>query len=75
VIEFPTTVGTIVGRWACDGPADLGAMQALQNGLSLEPHGRPAPLKGIPAPAAVPRQAGLLRADADLDAGLPAVRA
>ena len=75
VIEFPTTVGMIVGRWACDGPADLGAVQALQNGLSLEPHGRPAPLQGIPAPAAVPRRAGLLRADADLDAGLPAVRA
>src|SRR5436190_14745182 len=54
VIEFPTTVGTIVGRWACDGPADLAAVQALQNGLSLEPHGSPAPLSGIPAPAAVP---------------------
>ena len=23
VIEFPTTVATIVGRWACHGPADL----------------------------------------------------
>ena len=57
VIEFPTTVGTIVGRWACDGPADLAAVQALQNGLSLEPHGSPAPLRGIPAPAAV--RAGL----------------
>jgi hypothetical protein len=54
VIEFPTTAGTIVGRWACDGPADLGAVRALQNGLSLEPYGRPAPLQGIPAPAAVP---------------------
>ena len=54
VIEFPTTVGTIVGRWACDGQADLAAVRALQNGLSLEPHGSPAPLKGIPAPAAVP---------------------
>jgi hypothetical protein len=54
VIEFPTTVGTIVGRWACDGPADLAAVRALQNGLSLEPHGSPAPLKGIPAPAPVP---------------------
>jgi hypothetical protein len=53
-IEFPTTVGTIVGRWACDGQADLAAVRALQNGLSLEPHGSPAPLKGIPAPAAVP---------------------
>ena len=28
VIEFPTAVGTIVGRWACDGPADLAAVQA-----------------------------------------------
>ena len=54
VIEFPTTAGTIVGRWACDGEADLAAVRALQNGLSLEPHGSPAPLKGIPAPAAVP---------------------
>ena len=54
MIEFPTTVGTIVGRWACDGQADLAAVRALQNGLSLEPHGSPAPLKGIPAPAPVP---------------------
>ena len=54
MIEFPTTVGTIVGRWACDGEADLAAVRALQNGLSLEPHGSPAPLKGIPAPASVP---------------------
>jgi hypothetical protein len=54
VIEFPTTVGTIVGRWACDGPADLGAVRALQSGLSLESLGSPAPLKGIPEPAAVP---------------------
>jgi hypothetical protein len=54
VIEFPTTMGTIVGRWACDGQADLATVRALQNGLSLEPHGSPAPLKGIPAPAPVP---------------------
>ena len=54
VIGFPTTAGTIVGRWACDGQADLAAVRALQNGLSLEPHGSPAPLKGIPAPAPVP---------------------
>ena len=54
VIEFPTDVATIVGRWACDGPADLEAVRALQGGLSLEPYSTPAPLKGIPAPAAVP---------------------
>ena len=33
VIEFPTTTGTIVGRWACDGPADLPAVLALQPGF------------------------------------------
>ena len=33
VIEFPTTLGTIVGRWACDGQADLAAVRALQIGL------------------------------------------
>src|SRR5215469_14462999 len=39
VIEFPTTVGTIVGRWACDGPADLNAVRTLQGKLTLEPFG------------------------------------
>ena len=56
VIEFPTHVGTIVGRWACNGPADLDAVRVLQSGLSLEPSGTPAPLKGLPAPAAVPAE-------------------
>ena len=56
VIEFPTQVGTIVGRWACNGPADLDAVRVLQSGLSLEPSGTPAPLKGLPAPAAVPAE-------------------
>ena len=56
VIEFPTTVATIVGRWACDGPADLDAVRVLQSGLSLEPFGTPAPAKGLPAPAAVPAE-------------------
>jgi len=56
VIEFPTDVGTIVGRWACDGPADLDAVRALQSGLSLEPYDTPAPPKGLPAPAAVPAE-------------------
>ena len=39
VIEFPTNLATIVGRWACDGPADLEAVRALQRGLTLEPFG------------------------------------
>ncbi len=56
VIEFPTDVGTIVGRWACDGPADLDAVRILQNELALEPYGTPAPQKGLPAPAAVPAE-------------------
>jgi hypothetical protein len=54
VIEFPTTVGMIVGRWACAGPADLAAVQALQSQLSLQPYGTPGPLTGIPVPATVP---------------------
>jgi hypothetical protein len=54
VIEFPTTVATIVGRWACDGPVDLPAVQALQGKLTLEPSGTAGPSGGIPAPATVP---------------------
>jgi hypothetical protein len=54
VIEFPTTVATIVGRWACDGPADLPAVQALQGKLTLEPSGTAGPSGGIPAPVTVP---------------------
>ena len=56
VIEFPTDVATIVGRWACDGTADLDAVRALQSGLSLEPYATTAPPKGLPAPAAVPAE-------------------
>ena len=52
VIEFPTAVGAIVGRWACDGPADVAAVQALQSGLVLEPRGTTAAARGIPEPAA-----------------------
>ena len=54
VIEFPTNIAAIVGRWACDGPADLGAVQALQSELILEPYGAPAPPAGIAEPAASP---------------------
>jgi hypothetical protein len=56
VIEFPTAVASIVGRWSCDGPADLAAVRALQSKLTLEPYSTPAPLHGIPAPATVPDQ-------------------
>jgi Protein of unknown function (DUF1254) len=36
-IRFPTAVGTIVGRWAVNGPADLPAVRELQSGLTLSP--------------------------------------
>jgi hypothetical protein len=50
VIEFPTKVATIVGRWACDGPADLAAVQALQSNLTLEPSGTAGPGGGDTGP-------------------------
>jgi hypothetical protein len=56
VIGFPANVGTILGRWACDGQSDLKAVQDLQTALTLEPHGSPVPSAGIPAPAAVPAE-------------------
>jgi hypothetical protein len=56
VIEFPTTVGTIVGRWACDGPSDLDAVRMLQGALSLEPYGPQGPARGLPDPATVPAE-------------------
>ncbi len=46
-IRFPTTVGTIVGRWAVDGADDLRAVGELQGGLRLTPT---APGTGVPEP-------------------------
>ena len=48
VIRFPTTVATIVGRWAVDGEDDLPAVSELQSQLKLTPtsidgHGLPQP--------------------------------
>ena len=37
VIHFPTTVASIVGRWACAGAPDLPAVHALQDATTLEP--------------------------------------
>ncbi len=37
VIRFPTTVASIVGRWACTGSADLPAVHALQDATVLRP--------------------------------------
>lgn len=36
-ISFPTTVATIVGRFACDGEEDLPAVRELQERLTLTP--------------------------------------
>lgn len=48
-IEVPTRLATIVGRWACDGEADLPAVQSLQRRVSLQPLDA-----DTPAPAGVP---------------------
>lgn len=48
VIESPTTVATIVGRWAVDGDADLPSVRALQKKLRLT---ATAPASGLPGPA------------------------
>ncbi|MER5862290.1 DUF1254 domain-containing protein [Kitasatospora sp. NPDC002040] len=37
VIECPTAVATVIGRNACDGPADLLRVRALQQQLTLTP--------------------------------------
>jgi hypothetical protein len=51
VIRFPTTVGSIVGRWAVDGAADLPAVAALQSALTLTAL-TDRPLAGLPVPVA-----------------------
>ena len=56
VIEFPTMVGSIVGRWACDGPDDLAAVSELQAATVLRPDGQRTAAAGIPAPVAVPAE-------------------
>jgi hypothetical protein len=52
VIEFPTRVASILGRWACSRADDLDAVHALQDQLVLRPAGNPEPVIGVPAPAA-----------------------
>ncbi|GAA2129198.1 DUF1254 domain-containing protein [Kitasatospora kazusensis] len=56
VMTCPTTVASIVGRYACDGPADLPRVRALQQRLALAPlepggvyAGLPQPDPGTPA--------------------------
>lgn len=52
VIRFPTSVGIVVGRWACAGEDDLAAVHVLQDALTLRPdaHAADAP----PQPAGIP---------------------
>ncbi|UNK70955.1 DUF1254 domain-containing protein [Microbacterium sp. H1-D42] len=52
VIEFPTRVASIVGRWACAGADDLPAVAALQDATTLTPLDPDAVPVGIPEPAA-----------------------
>lgn len=47
VIRLPTTVATIVGRWAVDGEADMPNVQVLQDALRLTATG---PSRGLPEP-------------------------
>jgi hypothetical protein len=53
VIRCPTTVATIVGRWAVEGEEDLPAVRALQAGLTLT---ATAQGRGLPLPADVPEE-------------------
>ncbi|MGW4892433.1 DUF1254 domain-containing protein [Kitasatospora sp. NPDC004240] len=50
VIESPTTVATIVGRTACDGPEDLPRVREFQQGLSLGPLEEGGIAAGLPRP-------------------------
>ncbi|MEU7072753.1 DUF1254 domain-containing protein [Streptomyces narbonensis] len=50
VIEAPTTVISIVGRNACDGPEDMPRVQALQQQLTLMPLDKTTQRTGLPTP-------------------------
>lgn len=50
VIRFPTIVGSIVGRWAVDGDADLAAVHALQDATTLTPQDAGASPTGLAVP-------------------------
>ena len=48
-LSVPTEVATIVGRWACTGPDDVAAVQALQEDTLLEPYWTASgELRGLP---------------------------
>lgn len=49
-IAIPTTVGSIVGRWACNGEADLPHVRTLQGRLTLTEVGEQDRPPGLPTP-------------------------
>lgn len=48
VVRAPTAVASIVGRFACEGPHDVGRVLRLQRGLTLAPMQPGRPLAGLP---------------------------
>ncbi|MER6997840.1 DUF1254 domain-containing protein [Streptomyces sp. NPDC000410] len=55
IIDAPTAVVTVIGRWGCDGPEDLPRVAGLQERLTVEsldgavhPTGLPTPEPGVP---------------------------
>ncbi|MFE7772422.1 DUF1254 domain-containing protein [Streptomyces sp. NPDC057445] len=50
VIDAPTAVVSVVGRWACDGPADLPRVRALQERLTIERLDAEVHRTGLPTP-------------------------
>ncbi|WP_395295627.1 DUF1254 domain-containing protein [Kitasatospora hibisci] len=50
VIVSPTTIASIVGRFACTGPDDLPRVQALQEALTLSPLEPGGLVAGLPEP-------------------------
>ena len=72
VIRFPTSIATIVGRWAVDGESDMPNVAELQARLRLTPTapGRRSARGG----SFGARGSAVLRAAAGVDGGFPAVR-
>lgn len=61
VISSPTTLASIVGRSACDGPSDLPRVAALQRQLTLTPLEPGGMAAGLPKPdPAVPAELAFL---------------
>lgn len=48
VVEAPTDIASIVGRWAVASPADLAEVEALQDRTTLHPVGDAAVTNGLP---------------------------